>query len=310
MIAARGFACAVASIIALAATGNAAAENRFDLGNLTPVMIDVSDRDWPSIEEWSNLHNEIERVVIGTLADFRSQTITFQDTRYFTANAAEGTLASYGKLDHDKRYDRFGLIEGVQFSAEQNSWKKRQVVNAAALQKLAGNRFVEFAGCEFGVAAAEKRMIDVTFVGTQVPKDEAVRRLNADVQALEYFAALQDKYEQFARRTFKPIGMSPPPRPKVVLANVVMVNGKFAKAMEGCADGKLQTAVIGPGVELKVCGHNGETTRLLSPVIRCYRTYSVDFKTDPTGRRTTVTIRDRDGQPHQVPQIFDLTPDL
>ena len=70
--------------------------------------------------------------MFGSLADFGSKTIAFMNTRYFTANPAEGTLASFGKMDSSKRYDRYGHIAGVEFSIDENSWKQHYVMNAAA----------------------------------------------------------------------------------------------------------------------------------------------------------------------------------
>jgi hypothetical protein len=62
--------------------------------------------------------------------------------------------------------------------------------------------------------------------------------------------------------------------------------------------------VLNDGVELKLTKKNGEETTLLSPVVRCYRTYSIEFK---SGR---VKMKDANGKVHEVPQVFDLTPDL
>ena len=49
---------------------------------------------------------------------------------------------------------------------------------------------------------------------------------------------------------------------------------------------------------------------LLSPAVRDYRTYSVEFKKSPDGQPVSVEITDANGQRHQVPQVFDLTPDI
>ena len=65
---------------------------------------------------------------------------------------ARSHFASFGKMGPDKRYDRFGHIEGVEFSVEQNSWKERYVLNAAALFKLTGSRFLEYAGVKADAA--------------------------------------------------------------------------------------------------------------------------------------------------------------
>ena len=82
-----------------------------DLEGMEPVMIDVTNRAPPSPDEWTAMHAEGERAgLLGSLADFRSKTIAFMNTRYYTANPAEGTLASFGKMDSAKRYDRYGQI--------------------------------------------------------------------------------------------------------------------------------------------------------------------------------------------------------
>jgi hypothetical protein len=280
------------------------------LEGLEPVMVDVTDRDKPSEAEWDALHEDSQRAAfMGGVGDFKSRSIAFMNTRYFTANAPEATLASYGKMGADQRYDRFGQIEGLQFSVEQNSWKTRSVVNATALFNLVGSRFMEFAGVGVDAAVDKKLQIEVTFFGTNVPKDEAIRRLNVNVDALEYFDALQQKRAAHGKEKLKLLAGKAPPAPKVVLSNVVMLDGNFSQAMNASIDGKLHNRVVGDAVELKVVKKNGEELRLLSPVVRCYRTYSVEFRTDAEGRPIRVVLRGRDGREHQVPQIFDLTPD-
>ncbi len=280
------------------------------LEGMQPVMIDITDRAPPSAEEWQARQEEGQRGgMLGSLADFGSKTITFMNTRYLTANPAEATLASFGKMGAGKRYDRFGQIQGVEFSLDQNQWKQKHVLNAAALFKLAGSRFLEFAGVTLEAAVDDKRQIEVTFVGTTVPKDEAVRRLNADPAALEYLEALQLRRADFDKHK-KLFGGEAPPAPKIVLANVVMLNGNFSKALDASVDGKLNAKVVGDGIELKATKKDGEEITLLSPVVRCYRTYSVEFKTDAGGLPIHISVPDREGKPHTVGQVFDLTPDL
>jgi hypothetical protein len=281
------------------------------LAGLAPVMVDATDRELPSQPEWDALNEDVERGMLsGGLGDFKSRSIAFMNTRYFTANAPEGTLASYGKMGGDQRYDRFGQIEGVEFSLDHNSWKTRQVVNAAALYKLVGGRFLEFAGVGVQAAVDKKLQIEVTFLGTSVPKDEAIRRLNTNVEALEYFDALERKRAEYDGQKLKLLAGKAPPAPKVVLANVVMLDGNFSQALGTSADGKLHSRISGDAVELSVVQQNGEELTLLSPVVRCYRTYSVEFKIDAQGRPTRAAVRDRDGKTHRVPQVLDLTPDI
>jgi hypothetical protein len=232
------------------------------------------------------------------------------NTRYYTANAAEGTLASFGKMGSDKRYDRFGHIEGVEFSLEKNSWKKRFVMNGAALMKLAGSRFLEFAGVSAEGAADKRKRMEVTFVGTTVPKDEAIRQLNENIDALEYFEALYHKRAEYDREKFKLFAGSAPPEPKVVLANVVMLDGRFTEALAVSGEVKLRNRIIDDGVELTLTKDSGEELTLLSPVVRCYRTYSVEFKTGRDGQLDHRPLTDNKGREHRVAQVFDLTPDL
>jgi hypothetical protein len=275
------------------------------------VMVNITKRERPGDEEWQALHDEPQRSGwLGGIGDFKSKTIAFMNTRYYTANSAEGTLCSYGKMSPDKRYDRFGQIEGVKFDIDPNSWKEHYVLNAAALFKLTGSRFLEFAGVGVEAAAANKQQIEVTFLGVNIPKEEVVRSLNGNIEALEYLHAVHLKREAYERETIKFGFSGGPPSPKVVLSNVVMLNGTFAHALDASLDGKLHSEIINDGVELKVAQQNGEQIKLLSPIVRCYRTYSVDFKTDANGDRTFRTLRDKDGSIHTVPQVFDLTPDI
>jgi hypothetical protein len=282
----------------------------FALDGMEHVMVNITKRERPSDEEWQALHEGQQRGGwLGSVADFRSKSIAFMNTRYFTANSTEGTLASYGKMSADKRYDRFGSIEGVKFEVDQNSWKEHYVLNAAALLKLTGSRFLEFAGVGVEAAAANKQQIEVTFLGTNVPKDEFVRCLNNNIEALEYLGAVHEKRAAYDREKIKLGFGGGPPHAKVVLANVVMLNGTFAKSLDASADVKLHSQIVNDGVELKVTKQNGEQMTLLSPVVRCYRTYSVEFKTGANGDKVFRTVFDREGKPHTVPQVFDLTPD-
>ena len=300
------FAWGVIPALAADESDNAGAEE------MQPVMVSLSDRDAPSDEEWDALHQEDEhRGLFGSLGDLKNETISFMDTKYFTPNCAEGTLASYGKMDAKNRFDRFGHIAGVKFDVPRNSWKERYAVNAAALVKLTGKaRFAEFAGVELDTAVHDRRQIEVTFVGTMVPKDEAIRRLNADVEALEYLGALYEKHARHERQGLKLFKGSPPPAPKVVLANVMMFDGKSSQVFDGSVGGKAQSVIHGLGGELKLVKQGGEDITLLTPVVRCYRTYSIEFDANREGKLNRVARTDRDGRQRQVPVVFDLTPDL
>jgi hypothetical protein len=282
-----------------------------EIESMRPVMVSLADRDPPSDEEWEALHEDTDRAgLFGSLGDLKSRTISFMDTQYFTPNCAEGTLASFGKVDGKHRFDRYGHIAGVEFDVPRHSWKERYALNAAALVKLTGKaRFAEVAGVELDTAVNDRRQIEVTFVGTMVPKDEAIRRLNADAAALDYLATLYDQRRKYAEKSVKLFAGPAPPEPKVVLANVVMLDGKSSKEIEGSLEGRAESALHGIGGGLKLVKNGGEQIELLSPVVRCYRTYSVEFKM--RGGKLERSIRTcGDGQQYELPTVFDLTPDL
>src|SRR5262249_42127792 len=133
------------------------------LHGMEPLMVCCTKRAPPSQSEWSALSQDAQRSgLLGGVSDFKSRTIAFNSSRYYTLNATEGSLASYGKMGSDRRYDRFGQIEGVEFSIDQNSWKERYVMNAAALLKLTGSRFLEYAGITLDAAVDKNRQIDIT----------------------------------------------------------------------------------------------------------------------------------------------------
>ena len=304
----RAFAVSACILTALAASTAADAE----VEGMEPVMISLADREAPSDEEWEVLNDEPQRGLFGGLSDLESRTISFMDTRYFTPNCAEGTLASYGKMDDDKGFDRFGHIADVEFDVPSNSWRERYVLNAAALVKLTGRaRFSQFAGVELDTAVEDRRQIEVTFVGTQVPKDEAIRRLNSDVEALEYLASLHEACQQYDNKRFKLLsGGSAPPTPRIVLSNVVMLDARSAQVFEGDVGGGVQTVIHGIGGDLRIARKTGEEKTLLTPVVRCYRTYAIEFKTDADGNLVRTRRRDAEGRSVPVPVVFDLTPDL
>jgi hypothetical protein len=304
-------ACLVAGSLstAWAEDPNAALDSALE--SMQPVMISLEDREAPSDEEWESLQTEERRTLLGGLSDFRSSTISFMDTRYYTHNRAEGTLASYGKMDDKKRFDRYGHIAGVEYDVASNSWKERYVLNAAALVKLTGKaKFEQFTGVSLDTAVNDRQQIEVTFLGTTVPKDEVIRCLNADVEALEYLAALHERRTQHEQKGLAKLAGTAPPKPKVVLANVIMLDGKTSQVFEGNLDGKVKTVIHGIGGELKLVRQRGAETTLQTPVVRCYRTYSIEFKTTAGGQLERVTRTDSKGQNHQLPVVFDLTPDL
>jgi hypothetical protein len=182
-------------------------------------------------------------------------------------------------------------------------------MNAAALLKLTGSRFLEYAGVTLDTAVDKNRQLDITFLGTNVPKDKVIRQLNNDAQALGYLETIQQKQDNYDHDNFKLV-KSAPPAPKVVLANVVMLTGDFSSALNADVDASLNSRVLQDGIELKLTMKNGEQMTLLSPVVRCYRTYSIEFKTDASGNVLHEQHFDKDGSTRLVPQIFDLTPDI
>jgi hypothetical protein len=281
------------------------------LDEMPPVMVSLTQREPPSDDEWRALHEDSQRAgLFGSLGDLKSQTVSFMNTRYYTLNSAEGTLASYGKMSPRGGFDRYGHIAGVEFDIPRNSWKERYAVNAAALVKLAGKaRFAEFAGVELDAAVHDQRQIEITFVGAMAPKDEAIRRLNADVEALDYLGTLHEK-RSAASRTLKLLGGSTPPAPKVVLANVMMLDARSSKLFDGQADVRASTVIRDAGAQLQLTRRASEETTLLTPVVRCYRTYSIEFKTTSDGRLERAPRVDAAGNARQTPIIFDLTPDL
>jgi hypothetical protein len=276
-----------------------------------PVMVDVSEQDSPSEAEWASLQDENKRSLFGGggLDDFSSKRLRVNGTRYWTANATEGTVASYGKKISGKQecYDRMGHIAGVSYSIDGNSWKARYVVNSEALVKLTGDRFEEFAGVS--VDAAGRKQIEISFVVVDVPKDEVIRRLNLDIEALEYFDALHSKARQHRSRGIKKILAKEPPSPRVVLGNVMILAGDCSRTFEASIDGAIHALVSGDSVKLLVHGKNGETTSYQSPVVRCYRMYTVEFKTDEQGNLVRRELVDSQGRTHDLPQVFDLTPE-
>lgn len=281
---------------------------------LMPIMLDITDRDPPSAEEWKSLHQETNRGLLGDggLGDFSSKYIRVNGTRYWTANATEGTLASYGKkiTENPQHYDRMGHIKGVEYSVDDNSWKAKYVVNSDALLKLTGNRFREYAGVSADVAAAGAKQIEITFLVVDVPKEQIIRQLNADIEALEYFDGLQARLQQHRNLKLKKIFEKEPPTPEVVVGNVIVLSGAFSKSWDLAADGAIRNIVTATGIKLEISGKKNETITYISPVVRCYRMYSVDFKVDEQGRPIRIELLDAQGRKRVVPQVFDLTPEI
>lgn len=302
--------CCIALVVGVLRAADLQGNVEAMLQDMPAVMVPLTNREAPSEEEWESLHEDTQRAgLFGSLADFKSPTISFMGTRYFTNNCAEGTLASYGKMDKSG-FDRFGHIAAVEFDVPANSWKERYALNAAALVKLTGTaRFAEFAGVGLDTAAQDRRQIEVTFLGTMVPKDEAIRRLNQDVEALEYLSAVHAKRAQHKNR-FGLLGGSPPPAPKVVLANVMMLDARTSRMLDAGVGSEAKSILHGVGGKLELANQRFEDRALLTPVVRCYRTYSIEFRTDSNGNLERALRTGPDGRQAQVPVVFDLTPDL
>lgn len=276
-----------------------------------PIMVDITDGDPPSDEEWKELHEESSRGLFkdGGLADFSSKYIRVNGTRYWTTNATEGTLAAYGKktAETSPYFDRMGHIKGVETSIDRNCWKAKYVVNSDALLKLAGSRFEEFAGVAGDVAAASRKKIEITFLVVDLPKEQVIERLNADVAALEYFDELLTRQRQHRDRGLKSKFENQPPTPQVVIGNIVILSGQFSKAWDLKANAALRNIVTTTGARLELTQDKDEAITYQSPVVRCYRMYSVDFKSDDHGRLIRRTFQDGQGEKKLLPQVFDLT---
>jgi hypothetical protein len=278
----------------------------------TPILVDITDRAPPTDEEWKELHEEGSRGFgDGGLGDFSSRIIRVNGTSYWTTNATEGTLASYGKkiVGKPQHFDRMGHITGVETAIDGNSWKAKYVVNSDALLKLAGSRFKEFAGVSADVAAAGKKQIEITFLVVDLPKEQVIERLNADVDALEYFDGLLTRLRQHRDRGLKAAFEKEPPTPQVVIGNVVVLSGEFSKAWDLKASAELRNIVTSNGAKLELTRNKNEVISYLSPVVRCYRMYSVDFKLDDKGNLIRHALKDSQGQKKLLPQVFDLTPE-
>lgn len=278
-----------------------------------PIMVDITDSEPPSDDEWNELHEQGSRGLFGDggLGDFSSQLIRVNGTRYWTTNATEGTLASYGKkiVEKPQHFDRMGHINGVDSSIDGKSWKAKYVVNSDALLKLAGSRFEEFAGVAADVAAAGKKQIEITFLVVDLPKEQIIQCLNADVDALEYFDGLLTRLRQHRGRGLKTAFEKEPPTPQVVIGNVVVLSGEFSKAWDLKAHTVLRNIVTTTGAKLEITKDKDEAITYLSPVVRCYRMYSVEFKLDDDGSLIRRAFQDRRGQKKLLPQVFDLTPE-
>jgi hypothetical protein len=279
-----------------------------------PIMLDITDREPPTAEQWKALHLETNRGLFGDggLGDFSSKHIRVNGTRYWTVNATEGTIASYGKKTSDspQHFDRMGHIKGVEYSVDDNSWKAKYVVNSDALLKLTGDRFLEYAGLTADAAVAGKKQIEITFLVVDVPKEHVIRQLNADIEALEYFDGLLVRLQRYRGLGLKKAFEKEPPTPQVVVGNVIVLSGEFSKAWDLAADGAIRNVVTATGVKLEIRGRKDEAITYLSPVVRCYRMYSVEFKVDEQGRPVRVEVLDDQGRPKLVPQVFDLTTEI
>ena len=93
-------------------------------------------------------------------------------------------------------------------------------------------------------------------------------------------------------------------------------SSRFCKASKSQAQqGAIQRQIEATDAEIdrlvyELYGLTDEEIALLTPVVRCYRTYSIEFKTDGDGKLQHVARADRQGRTRLLPVVFDLTPDL
>jgi hypothetical protein len=203
----------------------------------------------------------------GPAEDLKADIVEEQSGVYHTPNRTQALLGTYGKMvDGNRllgrlpRFEHRGLVQQLD--------RVRRFVTVQRQGRDRGKDFLSFVGKRLAwqvvdvagqVSGGRESEVDFEIVGTRLDQSEAIKAINADADALNYFDYLQKNKET----------------PCVVLENVVFTSYSAANgsSLNLAANANVATTAI--GAEAKVAGQRSGFTQFTSPVVRCYQTYKV-----------------------------------
>ena len=217
---------------------------------------------WPTAT-----HREATRGALGffregSAEDLKAEIIKEQNGDYHTANRTQAVLGTYGKLVKGNkvlgrlhRFEHRGLIQHLDRVPRFATVHRRGRDTGKDFLSFLGNRHawqvVDLAG---KVSGGRHQEVEFEVIGTRLDQNEAIRALNADAEALRYFAYLRENGEI----------------PCVVLENIVMANYAASTGAQLNLQGSA-TAITSEGVGAQVDRQRESSMQLMSPVIRCYQ---------------------------------------
>ncbi len=203
----------------------------------------------------------------GPIEDLKADVVQEQSGNYHTANRTQAILGTYGKLAEGnrllgqlRRFEHRGLVQQLD-----------QIRRFATVQRLGrgnGKDFVSFVGTRQAwqivdvsgqVSAGRQSEVAYEVVGLRLDQSDVIKSLNADTDALNYFAYLSSKREV----------------PCVILENLVFTSYSSLQGTNVNVGASAKTILTADGVQAQVATQQNSFTQFTSPVVRCYQMYQV-----------------------------------
>lgn len=203
----------------------------------------------------------------GPPEDFRAEIVKEQGGVYHTANRTQAVLGAYGKLvDGNRlrrrlaRFEHRGLVARLE--------RVRRFTTVDREGRSAGKDFVSLVGTkqewqivDFVAQLSAGRHQEIAFeiVGVRLDQSDVIKALNADAEALSYFAYLREQSET----------------PCLVLENLVFTSYAAARDADINVGGKAKTILTSDGLSARTGNRRSSYTQFALPVVRCYQPYEV-----------------------------------
>lgn len=228
--------------------------------------------DMPSPDEAADEGDDRDRAILGLFhkgpaEDLKAEIVQEQSGVYHTPNRTQAVLGTYGKmiegnrlLGHLPRFEHRGIMQHFD--------RVRRFTTVQRQGRGSGNDFVSLVGnrqawqvVELTGQASAGRQNEVTFeiVGVRLDQTDAIKALNADADALNYFDYVSKNKEV----------------PCLILENLVFTSYAAAQNTTVNLGAKAKTALTGDGAAAGLQTQRTTFTQFTSPIVRCYQMYQV-----------------------------------
>jgi len=203
----------------------------------------------------------------GPAEDLKAKIVEEQSGIYQTPNRTQALLGTYGKMVEGNyllhrlaRFEHRGFLQQLD--------QVRRFTTVQRIGSGAGEDFVSLVGnrqawqiVDLAAQISAGRHQEVTFeiLGVRLDQNDAIKALNADDDALDYFEYLRQQKQT----------------PCLVLENLVLTSYSATLGSNLHAGANAEIELTSDGVRAQLDSQSGSFTRLTSPVIRCYQAYEV-----------------------------------